>query len=169
MLQLSSYKFKNSGNSWSGIPILKKQNSNRMGYYTNKENKIITLFNKDTVHFPDNLDNNCFMYSSDEDVFKLMNDIYIHKPKFVKIEKIKGQDRKFSDLLLQFKDLYPDITLCAGHVNSPEVVEKYICNLGVDIVQLSKACNECIYTAKLNNGYILCDSLLDEIDFKLID
>jgi GMP reductase len=174
------FNFKNSNRQWSGVPIV-SSNMDTTGtakmYRPLHSKEMITCFNKHIERYPMKLDPNGFMYSSGTNVKKLQKDIQKLRPKFVCFDVANGYMTKFHSILRWFRAQYPDITICAGNIVTPEMTEFYIKECGVDIVKIGigsgSVCTtrtktgigypqlscvmECAKVAHKNGGYIMSD------------
>jgi GMP reductase len=121
-----------------------------------------------------------WLSSEDDDInlkAKLFKNIDLLEPEFVCFDIANGYINKYHSVLKEFKKLYPHITVCAGNVVTPELVEFYIQECGVDIVKIGigsgSVCTtrnktgvgypqfsciiECATVAHSNGGYIMSD------------
>jgi len=175
-----NFNFKNSGRSWQGIPIVSSNSlstGNARVYESLLKNDMMTIFNESIEHYPGNLNHDRSMYSCSSDYLKLLTDIGINKPNFVCFDHENGYFKDFQDSILEFKNTYPDITVCAGNIFTPNEVHRLINNCGVDIVKIGMGSNnisnianksgvgypeltcimECAEAAKSSDGYVMCD------------
>lgn len=180
-----TFNFKNSNHKWSGVPIVSSNMdtvSTANMYKPLAKRGMVTVFNKHINQYPHIMDKDRFMYSSGVDTTKLMSDINVYKPKFVCFDVANGYIEQFQDVIKEFKYKYPEITVCAGNVVTPEMVEYYINNCGVDIVKIGigsgSVCTtrnktgvgypqlscvmECAQAAHENGGFIMSDGGIKE-------
>ena len=160
-----SFNFKNSKSLWRGVPIV-SSNMDTIGtskmYKPLKEKGMINVFNKHIKQYPKDLTINSFMYSSGLDTKKLYEDINNFKPKFVCFDIANGYIQKYHDVIREFKDKFPEITVCAGNVVTPEMVEYYITECGVDIVKIGIGSGSvCTTRNKTGVGYPQLSCILD--------
>jgi GMP reductase len=175
-----TFYFKNSDNKWTGVPIVaSNMDSTGTGsmYQRMRTKGMMTVFNKHIKKFPMKLDTEHFMYSSGCDTEKLHKDIERLKPKFVCFDVANGYMRKFHVVLKWFKSNFPEITVCAGNIVTPEMTEYYIKECGVDIVKVGigsggvcttrmktgvgypqfSCVKECAEEAHKHGGYVMSD------------
>lgn len=172
--------FKNSNRTWTGVPIV-SSNMDTVGtknvYKPLEKKGMMTVFNKHIRQYPHVMNSDRFMYSSGINTEKLYDDIKLFNPNFVCFDVANGYIENFHNTLKLFKEKYPDITVCAGNVVTPEMVEYYIKECGVDIVKIGigsgSVCTtrdktgvgypqlscvmECAQAAHENGGYIMSD------------
>ena len=147
-----TFKFYNSGNEWSGIPIM---SSNMDGVGTFKmakvlqEHKMITVVRKHytindwkeysqgvkmkylsvctgtgVIWDPDAQD-----YATMKAVLEMYPDI-----KFITVDVANAYHENYAEFISRVRDAYPDKTIIAGNVISAEMVEELIIR-GADIVK----------------------------------
>ena len=147
-----TFKFYNSGNEWSGIPIM---SSNMDGVGTFKmakvlqEHKMITVVRKHytindwkeysqgvkmkylsvctgtgVIWDPDAQD-----YATMKAVLEMYPDI-----KFITVDVANAYHENYAEFISRVRDAYPDKTIIAGNVMSAEMVEELIMR-GADIVK----------------------------------
>ena len=147
-----TFKFYNSGNEWSGIPIM---SSNMDGVGTFKmakvlqEHKMITVVRKHytiddwkeysqgvkmkylsvctgtgVIWDPDAQD-----YATMKAVLEMYPDI-----KFITVDVANAYHENYAEFISRVRDAYPDKTIIAGNVISAEMVEELIMR-GADIVK----------------------------------
>jgi len=126
---MKPFYFKNSKYTWIGNPKISFTQEHEHIPHLNRNQ--ITVFHKNTVHYPDTLLNSKFMYTMGDNKHKLMFDMSVHRPQFVYIESTQ-------DVLKQFKDLYPDITVAVNACDY-NTVDKCIKD-GADIIKTDDPC-----------------------------
>ena len=139
---MKTFYFKNSKHTWVGNP--KICFSNEYAHIPHLNRNQMTVFHKNTVHYPDNLSNSNFMYTMGDNKHKFMFDMSVHRPRFVYIDSKQ-------DILKQFKDLYPDITVAIDACDY-NTVDKYM-NDGADIIKTDDPCLG-IFANQLGGYYI---------------
>lgn len=191
----TSYKFKHSGNNWSGIPIISSNmdsvtdlNTHKIisqrGYmscfpkYFNKIWKNIDIIPEELAN-TDTYILSCGINKDDISIIlELMKKLdYQGTPlKYLCIDVANGYLDKLISICAFFRTKFPNLTLIAGNVVTPELVNKLIIN-GVDIVKIGigsgqvcltrqqtgvgypqlSAIMECVYAAKSLNAHIISD------------
>lgn len=145
-----TFRFLHSGQEWTGVPIIA---SNMDGVGTFKmaeaiggENGMLTCLAKHTDKTE--LNNNFWgdfycdycIYSmgiTDIDMLKF-SEIYNFVDKgirFLCIDVANGYSESFIDFVKKMRDNYPDITIIAGNVVTPEITEQLILS-GADVVKV---------------------------------
>jgi GMP reductase len=151
---MRTYTFKNSGVTWTGVPIM-VANMDTTGTFEMAEElfkqKLITCIHK---HYSINQWED-FIRRNDKDILKhitvsigisdkdiqklvtikdLMNNIYGTTEGFICVDVANGYTEKFLEQVKVIKQLYPRNVLIAGNVVTSEMVEELILS-GVDIVK----------------------------------
>ena len=147
-----TFKFYNSGNEWSGIPIM---SSNMDGVGTFKmakvlqEHKMITVVRKhytidDWKEYSQGVkmkylsvctgtgviwDSDAQDYATMKAVLEMYPDI-----KFITVDVANAYHENYAEFISRVRDAYPDKTIIAGNVISAEMVEELIMR-GADIVK----------------------------------
>jgi len=170
----TNYKFKNSGRTWEGIPLICSNMdsiSNDKMYNELSKYGIMSCLSKHINNF-DNfyLDKNTYMFSTgitNNDILRINTLIDIHNPHFVCIDVANG----YMDQLLYTIDTFhkkhhsKKITLCVGNVVTPERVEELILNHGVDIVKMGIGSGGvCTTSVKTGIGYPQLSVILDSCE-----
>ena len=147
-----TFKFYNSGNEWSGIPIM-SSNMDGVGTFSMakvlQEHKMITVVRKHytidewkehtqgvkmkylsvctgtgVIWDPDAQD-----YATMKAVLEMYPDI-----KFITVDVANAYHENYAEFISRVRDAYPDKTIIAGNVISAEMVEELIIR-GADIVK----------------------------------
>ena len=147
-----TFTFHNSGNQWTGIPIM-SSNMDGVGTFEMakvlQEHKMITVMRKHyslddwkeqsqgvkmkyisvctgtgVIWDPDAKD-----YATMKAVLKMYPDI-----KFITVDVANAYHENYADFIARLRDAYPDKTIIAGNVISAEMVEELIIR-GADIVK----------------------------------
>lgn len=173
-----NYVFKNSGNSWEGIPVI-AANLDTVGTFDmadalfkfqmqtclNKhysENELISFFNT-------RADSRQFFYTlgiMDDDFSKFKNvyDTTYQRIRNVCIDVANGYSAFFVDRVKKFRELYPHLNIMAGNVATPEMVQELIFN-GVDIVKIGIGPGSVCITRKVAGvGYPQLSAIIECAD-----
>ena len=169
-----TFKFKNSGMEWTGIPIMVSNMDTTGTFEMAKklfEFKMLTCIHKHYElnewgeFFQDIKDNydmsvlNHFVVSTgilDKDIDKLINiksmmeSIFGTSEGFICIDVANGYTEKFISQVKKIRELYPNNTLIAGNVVTSEMVEELILN-GVDIIKTGIG-NGSVCTTRIKTG-----------------
>ena len=153
------YTFRHSGLIWRGIPII-SSNMDTIScipmYEQLAEHNLMTCFSKydqdidieseKNLHTEDcytkfALLKDRFMFSmgiSAKDFEKIDLLIFLYNPKFICIDVANGYTTELLRAIDRFKSKYSNrnITLCVGNVVTPNMVEIFIRDYGVDIVKV---------------------------------
>ncbi len=143
------YKFRNSGQTWSGTPII-AANLSTVGTVkmaeTLSKNKILTALHKFysveelSKFFSTLSDKLLFSFLTigitDNDIDKLKQILIKGRPKFLCCDVANGNTQFVCDRLRIIRKICPDSILMAGNVISAEMVHQYLLNCGVDIVKV---------------------------------
>ena len=160
-----TFNFKNSKQSWTGIPIM-VSNMDTTGTFEMamklKDLKIITCIHKhysieEWKVFLDKLDDQDFNYftlsigTSDRE-FEFLNNIINLEPRirFLLIDVANGYTSKFLQRVQQIREKYPSKTLVAGNVVTAEMAEELVLN-GVDLVKTGIG-NGSVCTTRIKTG-----------------
>jgi GMP reductase len=136
-------KFLHSKRVWKGIPIL-VANMDTTGtfemYYELCKYKMITCFHKhyEVKDFPLDLDPNYYAISTginDKDWNKLTELVKKLNPYFVVIDVANGYSSKFVNFCKKVRDTYPDLTIIAGNIATPDMVQELLLSAKVDVVK----------------------------------
>ena len=148
---MRTFKFRNSGNSWTGVPIMSANMDTTGTMEMQRElakHKVMTCLHKhytvdELVKFfkDKKTDTEYVAYSMgivDRD-FKKWEQFYKKVPKgcvkFVCIDVANGYTERFGDVVEKFHKKYPKITIIAGNVVSGEITEELILR-GADIIKV---------------------------------
>ena len=169
-----TFKFKNSGATWTGVPIMVSNMDTTGTFEMAKklfEFKMLTCIHKHYEldewgeFFQDINDNydksvlNHFVVSMgilDKDIDKLINiksmmeSIFGTSSGFICIDVANGYTERFINQVKKIRDLYPNNTLIAGNVVTSEMVEELILN-GVDIIKTGIG-NGSVCTTRIKTG-----------------
>ena len=153
------YTFQHSGLIWRGIPIISSNMDTISGvgmYEQLAEHNLMTCFSKYDqdidIESEKNLNTeDCytkfpllkdrFMFSmgiSAKDFEKIDLLIFLYNPRFICIDVANGYSTELLRAIDRFKSKYANrnITLCVGNVVTPNMVEIFIRDYGVDIVKV---------------------------------
>ena len=153
------YTFRHSRLTWRGIPIISSNMdtiSSIPMYEQLSEHNLMTCFSKYDqdldIESEKNLDTedhytkfalvkDRFMFSmgiSEKDFKKIDLLIFLYNPKFICIDVANGYSTELLTAIDRFKSKYANrnITLCVGNVVTPNMVELFIREYGVDIVKV---------------------------------
>ena len=153
------FKFPNSGQSWTGVPII-TSNMDTIGtfemYRVLSKYKMITCFHKhyDVEDYPLDLDKEYYMVStgiSDKDFEKLRKIVERIDPKFICVDIANGYMYDFTVFIKKVREAYPDKIIACGNVVSREMVEELILNCRADIVKVGLGSGSCC-TTRLQTG-----------------
>jgi GMP reductase len=163
-----TFKFKNSGKQWTGIPIMSSNMDTVSSVEMFKElskKKLLTCFHK-YINIDDIIDacsngfnSEYFILSTgitDRDYEQLVdnitrlktNDIETH---FICIDVANGYMFKLLDFCKKIRTTFPNITLIAGNVVTREIVEELIINGGIDIIKVGIG-SGAVCTTRLQTG-----------------
>jgi GMP reductase len=172
-----TYTFKHSKYVWTGIPII-AANMDGVGTLTMAETlsefKMLTALVKsydlDDVRSPckETLDWNYTMFSTgitDSNLSEMDRILDYHKTvKFICIDVANGYTEMFVEACRAFRQKYPDITIIAGNVVTPEMTEELILN-GVDIVKVGIGPGSvCTTRLKTGVGYPQLSAIIECAD-----
>lgn len=146
-----TFKFKNSGNSWTGIPIMSANMDTTGTMEMQRElakHKVMTCLHKhytvdelaEFFNSPDT-DTQYVAYSMGivEKDFKKWDEFYAkvsqETVKFVCIDVANGYTERFGDAVAKFHQKHPNITIIAGNVVTCEITEELILR-GADIIKV---------------------------------
>lgn len=162
------FKFKHSGRTWSGVPII----SSNMDTISSVEmfkklssQKFLTCFHKyinidDVVSAcKEGFDSKYFILSTgitDKDFENIVsqvshlneNNIQTH---FICIDVANGYMFKLLEFCKKMRSQFPDITLIAGNVVTREIVEELSINGGIDIIKVGIG-SGAVCTTRLQTG-----------------
>jgi GMP reductase len=141
-----TYKFKHSGATWSGVPIM---SANMDGVGTLAMAEALTqhgLFtclakNYDSAGFEEydglvNFRDIAISTGTGEKDFNRLKIMLNSYPfKFICIDVANGYSEKFMDFVSNIREKYPNITIIAGNVVTPDVTEQLILR-GADVVKV---------------------------------
>lgn len=164
-----TFTFKNSGKTWSGIPLISSNMDTVSSFEMFRElqkNKCITCFHKyiDIDNLisnwdSDNMSSEYFSLSTgitDKDFERLKVDFNKLSESginlnFICIDVANGYMFKLIDFCKKIRKEFPNITLIAGNVVSREIVEELIINGKVDIVKVGIG-SGAVCTTRLQTG-----------------
>ena len=164
-----TFTFKNSGKTWSGIPLISSNMDTVSSFEMFRElqkNKCITCFHKyiDIDNLisnwdSDNMSSEYFSLSTgitDKDFERLKVDFNKLSESginvnFICIDVANGYMFKLIDFCKKIRKEFPSITLIAGNVVSREIVEELIINGKVDIVKVGIG-SGAVCTTRLQTG-----------------
>lgn len=141
-----SFIFKNSNQTWTGLPII-ASNMDTIGTYevykVLSQFKILTAFHKfynvnDFINMKD-LNKEYFMIStgiSEKDLQRLKEITDNIDVKFICVDVANGYMKQLIDFCKTLRGLYPDKVIIAGNVVTREIVEELVINGLVDIVKV---------------------------------
>ena len=162
------FKFKNSGQTWKGVPIISSNMdtvSSIEMFKALSKNKILTCFHKyinlDEVNkaCKEGYSSEYFMLStgiSDADFDRLSQQYQTLKDnnidlRFVCIDVANGYMFKLIEFCKRVRKLMPEVTIVAGNVVSREITEELIINGQVDIVKVGIG-SGAVCTTRLQTG-----------------
>ena len=172
-----TYTFKHSRFTWTGIPII-AANMDGVGTLAMAETlakyKVLTALVKhydlDDVRsvIDDPWDWNSMMFSTgitERNLAEIDKIFDYHKNvKFVCIDVANGYTEMFVEACKEFRQKYPDITIIAGNVVTPEMTEELILN-GVDIVKVGIGPGSvCTTRLKTGVGYPQLSAIIECAD-----
>lgn len=170
------YTFLNSGATWYGIPIL-ASNMDTIGTFEMAES--LSLYsmptclhkyysNEDLVEFLNNLFvSHTFMTIGihQEDLDKLefvYNNIRL---KYLCIDVANGYTQFFVDSVKHVRELYPSLTIMAGNVATPEMVQELLISGAADIVKIGIGPGSvCTTRMKTGVGYPQLSTIIECAD-----
>ena len=147
-----TFKFHNSGNEWTGVPIM-SSNMDGVGTFAMakvlQDHKMITVMRKhySVEDWTKNAKGVKMKYLSvctgtgviwdpDAKDFATMQAVLAMYPdiKFITVDVANAYHENYADFIARLRDQYPDKTIIAGNVISAEMTEELIIN-GADIVK----------------------------------
>ena len=143
-----TFRFPNSNQTWTGIPILAANMDTVGTYEVYKElskHHIITAMHKfydvnDFLHMQSiGLNKEYFMVSTGinkQDLERLVSILQYIDVKFICIDVANGYMEKLCEFCKKIRELYPDKIIVAGNVVTREISEDLILRGGVDIVKV---------------------------------
>lgn len=141
-----TYKFKHSGATWSGVPIM-AANMDSVGTvemaHSLSQHKMFTVLKKcydaeTTMHTAQSLPHSVAVSTgiNHSDIEKLYYVIGLTPQlQFICIDVANGYSEKFMDFVSAIREKYPHITIIAGNVVTPDVTEQLILR-GADVVKV---------------------------------
>lgn len=195
-----TFKFPHSGKSWTGVPVM-AANMDGVGTFSVakvlQKHQMLTVIRKhyrlsDWEKNAGDLNWNYIVPCTgtnaifDEDAadYRLLRQVTDRWPvKFICIDVANGYQQNFIDFCSRVRDDFPEVTLIAGNVCTPEVVEELIMNSGVDIVKVGigpgsvcttrtvtgvgypqlSAAGECADAAHQHKGMVIADGGVTQI------
>ncbi len=149
---IRSFRFKNSGKTWSGVPIV-ASNMQTVGtfamYNALKKFRISTCIHKHYTklewrHFLESIkgDNEAFQYMAitcgiSDNEYMFFQEMMQNTPEieYICFDVANGYTQRFIDFIKRARDTYPDKTIIAGNVVTGEMTEELILS-GADIVKV---------------------------------
>ena len=142
-----TYKFKHSGQEWSGVPIM-AANMDGVGTFemlsSLNEHKMFTCLVKNYI-VQDYLDNQKYIHNnycavstgtSDRDYFNLVEILdEFWDLNFICIDVANGYSESFGDFVSKVRQQYPNHTIIAGNVVTADMTQELILR-GADIVKV---------------------------------
>jgi GMP reductase len=153
-----TFEFPHSKRLWTGVPIV-VSNMDTTGTvemaYELQEFQVITCLHKfyKPEDIPDDLNRDYFMISvgtRQEDMASLDKMVEKVRPHFICIDVANGYSTSILNAIAKVRFLYPDITIVAGNVVTPDLVDMYY-DLGVDIVKMGIGSGS-VCTTRLQTG-----------------
>lgn len=153
------YTFRNSGQVYSGIPIIA---SNMHGVGTIEMNRVLSRYGLSTAlckdlngpPYPsiDMLQDGIILSTgvSYEDQKQVEKMLYVPQINMVCIDVANGYSEKFLDFVSRFRDKWSNLTIIAGNVVTPDVTEELILR-GADIVKVGIG-NGSVCTTRIKTG-----------------
>jgi GMP reductase len=148
-----TFNFPHSGQSWTGVPII-ASNMDGVGTFSMarvlQEQHMMTAMRKH-YDFDDWLENSSHIdwnyvipstgtnaiWDPDAADYRLLKQICNTWPvKHICIDVANGYQQNFVDFCKRMRDEFPDTTLMAGNVCTPEITEELILGAGVDVVKI---------------------------------
>ena len=159
-----TFKFVNSGQSWTGIPIM-TSNMDTTGtfemYDVLSQYKMLTCFHKHYTYSEfhhkntkSKLNREYYCLSTgigDHDWEKLQQITELLDPKFICIDVANGYSAKFLDFVKKVRAKYPDKILIGGNIVTREMVEELTLNGGLDICKIGIG-NGSVCTTRIQTG-----------------
>ena len=140
-----TFKFPNSNQTWTGIPII-AANMDTVGTYdvykVLSKHKILTAMHKFYTledYQEMELDKEFFMVSTgigENDLVNLQNILDNIDVKFICIDVANGYMAKLCEFCSKVRELYPDKVIIAGNVVTREITEDLILRGKVDVVKV---------------------------------
>ena len=140
---LQTFRFKHSNREWTGVPLM-VSNMDTTGTIEMCRSlapyKILTCLHKhyQPSDIPPDLDKDYFAIStgtSDRDKEKLREMMEQVDPHFIVIDVANGYTRSFLEYCRMIRDTYPQVTIIAGNVATPDFVELLLDEGRVDVVK----------------------------------
>ena len=162
------FKFKHSGRSWTGVPIISSNMDTISSVEMYKElskKKFLTCFHK-YININDiikacqqGFDSQYFMLSTgitDKDFVNIQSQVELLKKNniethFICIDVANGYMFRLLDFCKKMRSRFPNITLIAGNVVTREIVEELIINGCVDIIKVGIG-SGAVCTTRLQTG-----------------
>ena len=159
-----TFKFVNSGQSWTGIPIM-TSNMDTTGtfemYDVLSKYKMLTCFHKHYTYAEfehrnskSKLNREYYCLSTgigDHDWEKLQQIVELLDPKFICIDVANGYSAKFLDFVKKVRTVYPEKILIGGNIVTREMVEELTLNGGIDICKIGIG-NGSVCTTRIQTG-----------------
>ena len=162
------FKFKHSGKSWTGVPIISSNMDTISSVEMYKElskKKFLTCFHKyiniqDIINVCNQgFDSQYFMLSTgitDKDFENIQSQVELLKENniethFICIDVANGYMFRLLDFCKKMRARFPNITLIAGNVVTREIVEELIINGCVDIIKVGIG-SGAVCTTRLQTG-----------------
>ena len=162
------FKFKHSGRTWTGVPIISSNMDTISSVEMYKElskKKFLTCFHKyiniqDVINVcKQGFDSQYFMLSTgitDKDFENIQSQVELLKDNniethFICIDVANGYMFRLLDFCKKMRSRFPNITLIAGNVVTREIVEELIINGCVDIIKVGIG-SGAVCTTRLQTG-----------------
>ena len=142
------FVFKHSQNIWSGVPIIGANMTSiasfQMAHELNKNNMMLALhkyfkFNELSEFFANqtNFEYNWYTTGISEDEIKKFAELYTANSNINKlcVDVANGYQEQFITTIKKLRDQFPNVTIMAGNVVTPEITEELILS-GADIVKI---------------------------------
>jgi GMP reductase len=150
---LRTFKFHNSGNEWTGVPIV-ASNMDGVGTFTMakklQEHKMLTIMRKHytldewnqaigdgvKMKYLSVCTGTAAIWDPEAADFATMNAVLEAYPdiKFITVDVANAYHENFGDFISRLRDRYPNKTIIAGNVITAEMVEELIIK-GADIIK----------------------------------
>ena len=151
---MRTFKFHNSGNEWTGVPIM-SSNMDGVGTFSMakvlQSHKMLTVIGKHNTFddWKEAIGNGIkmkyisvctgtgFIWDKEAADYNTMKQVLEAFPdiKFITVDVANAYHENFGEFIAQMRDTYPDKTLIAGNVVTAEMTEELIIR-GADIVKV---------------------------------
>lgn len=171
-----SYHFLSSGGTWQGIPLV-ASNMDTVGtltmaralgsemmtclhkYYNEEE--LVDFFNKD-----DSNSGTFFTLGIRDEEFDKLRKVKEKSPvRFVCVDVANGYTMYFVDRVKRLREAFPDVTIMAGNVATPEMVQELLISGAADIVKIGIGSGSvCTTRLKTGVGYPQLSAIIECAD-----